>query len=74
VKELPKGQITHPKKLRDSLCIGNGDTLVLENHDREIILKKGKTIYDFAGILPHFGNTVDEIREKAIEEAVKEDG
>ncbi len=73
VKVLPKGQITLPKKIRENLGIREGDTLVLEFHDREIVLKKGKTIYDFAGTLPNLGMTVDEMRENAIEEAMKED-
>ena len=73
VKVLPKGQITLPKRIREILDIKEGDTLVLESHDSEIVLKKGKTIYDFAGTLPDLGMTIEEMREKAVEEAVKED-
>ncbi len=35
-------------------------------------MKKGKTIFDYVGILPNKGLTIEEIREKAIEEAVKD--
>lgn len=72
VKVLPKGQITLPKEIRESLNIKEGDTLLLEKVDAEIILKKGKTIFDYAGTLPDLGMSIEEMREKAIEEAVKD--
>ena len=72
VKVLPKGQITLPKEIRNSLHIKEGDTLVIEKKDGEIILKKGKTIFDYAGTLPNLGISITEMREKAIEEAVKD--
>jgi AbrB family looped-hinge helix DNA binding protein len=72
VKVLPKGQITLPKAVRKTLHIEEGDTLILESQADRLILKKGKTIFDFIGILPSKGMTIDEIREKAIAEAAKE--
>ena len=72
VKVLPKGQITLPKEIRESLNIKEGDTLLLEKVNTEIILKKGKTIFDYAGTLPDLGMSIEEMREKAIEEAVKD--
>ena len=66
VKVLPKWQITIPKRVREKLKIRVGDTIVVEEREGEIVLKKGKTIFDYAQSLPGLGMTVDEIREKAI--------
>lgn len=74
VKVLPKGQITLPKEVRKELHIKEGDTLIIEKTDNEVILKKGKTIFDYAGTLPNLGMSIEEMREKAIKEAVKERG
>jgi AbrB family looped-hinge helix DNA binding protein len=65
VKVLPKWQITIPKKVRQKLKIRVGDTMVIEEKEGEIVLKKGKTIFDYAQSLPKLGMTVAEIREKA---------
>lgn len=72
VKVLPKGQITLPKAVRKALGIKEGDMLVLERTDGEVVLKKGKTIFDYAGTLPNLGMTLEEMREKAIAEAAKD--
>ncbi len=72
IKVLPKWQITIPKKLREKLKIRVGDTLVIEEKEGEIILKKGKTIFDYAQSLPNLGMSVDRIREKAIAEVARE--
>lgn len=72
VKVLPKGQITLPKEIRKSLNIKEGDTLIIEKTDGGIILKKGKTIYDYIGFLPKPEIPIDKIIEKATEEAVRE--
>ncbi len=66
VKVLPKGQITLPKQIRTDLHINIGDTLVLEEKAKKVILRKGKTIFDYAGTLPNPGMSIDEMREKAI--------
>jgi len=65
VKVLPKWQITIPKNLREKLKIRVGDTMVMEERKGEIVLKKGKTIFDYAQSLPNPGLSVNEIREKA---------
>ena len=72
IKVLPKWQITIPKKVRESLKIRVGDTMVVEEKEGEIVLKKGKTIFDYAESLPNLGMTVDEIREKAVAEVACE--
>jgi AbrB family looped-hinge helix DNA binding protein len=71
VKVLPKWQITIPKKVREKLKIRVGDTVIVEEKEGEIVLKKGKTIYDYAESLPNLGMTVDEIREKAAAEVAR---
>ncbi|MDA8089342.1 MAG: AbrB/MazE/SpoVT family DNA-binding domain-containing protein [Nitrospiraceae bacterium] len=72
VKVLPKGQITLPKKMRDKFGINIGDALVLEESKDGIVLKKGKTIFDYAGTLPNPGISIEEMIEKATEEVAKE--
>ena len=72
VKVLPKWQITIPKKVREKLKIHVGDTVVVEEREGEIVLRKGKTIYDYTQSLPNLGMTVDEIREKAAAEVARE--
>jgi len=72
VKVLPKWQITIPKGLRKKLKIQVGDMMVVEERKGEIVLKKGKTIFDYAQSLPNLGMTIDEIREKAAAEVARE--
>lgn len=74
VKVLAKGQITLPKELRKSSNIKEGDTLVIEKVKGNIVLKKGKTIFDFSGALPGLGMTIEKLREKAVKEAAKDRG
>lgn len=72
VKVLPKGQVTLPKKIRDVLAIREGDTLLVSQRGEEIILRKGKTLFDLAGVLPDLGVSPEEMREKALEEVARE--
>ena len=72
VKVLPKWQITIPKKVREKLKIRVGDTIVVEQRKGEIVLKKGKTIFDYTQSLPDLRMTIDEVREKAMAGAARE--
>lgn len=72
VKVLPKGQITIPKDVRKHMGIKVGDTLVMEETDDKVVLRKGKTIFDYVGTLPDLGMSIKKMREKAIAEAVKD--
>jgi len=72
VKILSKGQITLPKEIRKTLSIKEGDTLLLEKAEGAIFLRKGKTIFDYARTLPKLTITLEEARERAIEEAAKD--
>ncbi len=72
VKVLPKGQITLPRDIRKKLEIETGDTLLLEERDQQLVIKKGKTIFDYVGYLPDLKLSIEEIREQAIKEAAKD--
>jgi len=72
VKVLSKGQITLPRDIRKKMEIRTGDTLLLEEKDQQVVLKKGKTIFDYIGYLPDLKMSIEEIREKAICEAAKD--
>ncbi|MGR3302501.1 MAG: AbrB/MazE/SpoVT family DNA-binding domain-containing protein [Candidatus Scalindua sp.] len=72
VKVLPKGQITIPKEVRKHMGIKVGDTLVMEEAEDKVVLKKGKTIFDYVGTLPDLGMSIKEMRKKAIKEAAKD--
>jgi AbrB family looped-hinge helix DNA binding protein len=73
VKVLPKGQITLPKEVRQKLHIQVGDTLLMDSDGEQVIFRKGKTIFDFKGVLPNLGMSIDEIREKAAARGVGAD-
>ncbi len=73
VKVLPKGQITLPKEVRQRLHIEVGDTLLMEADGEHVSFRRGKTIFDFKGVLPSMGITIDEIREKGISGGVGAD-
>jgi AbrB family looped-hinge helix DNA binding protein len=72
VKVLPKGQITLPRDIRKKLEIETGDTLLLEERDQQLVIKKGKTIFDYVAYLPDLKLSIREIRERAIKEAAKD--
>lgn len=73
VKVLPKGQITLPKKIRQKLRIQEGDTLLLDADGERAILKRGKSLFDYKGMLPNLGMSVAELREKGIARAMDEE-
>ncbi len=72
VKVLSKGQITIPKNIRKKFNIGIGDPLLIQEKEGEIILKKTKTIFDYIGILPDLGLSINEIKDKAATEFADE--
>jgi len=73
VKVLPKYQITIPKLIRKKLNLHLGDAVVLVEEKEKIVLSKGKTIYDYVGTLPGTGMSIEEIRNKATQEAMKDE-
>jgi len=65
IKLLPKGRITLPQEIRKSLGIKEGDILLIEKKREEIVIKKGKTIFDYIGKLPNKDLSIEQIIEKA---------
>lgn len=67
VKVGPRGQITIPKVLRESLGVKPGDSVVLTKIDDEVKLRPvTETIFDLVGSIPVDGpQDFDELREKA---------
>lgn len=72
VKVLHKGQITLPREIRKNLGIKEGDMLIIDEADGDIVMRKGKTIHDYIGFLPRPAVSIEEIIERATEEAVNE--
>ena len=72
VKVLPKWQITIPKNVRHKLKIRVGDTMVIEEKEGKILLRKGKTIFDYAQTLPNLGISADEMRDMAADGVARE--
>ncbi|MBI5816106.1 MAG: AbrB/MazE/SpoVT family DNA-binding domain-containing protein [Nitrospinae bacterium] len=72
VKVLPKGQITLPSAIRRRLKIKEGDTLVMEDKGEAVTIRKGKTIFDYAGSLPSLGMSIEAMREKAVKDSAHE--
>ena len=72
VKVLSKGQITLPKHVREKFGIRVGDALVLEEGEGGIVLKKVKTIFDYAATLPNLALSIEEIIETANEGVARE--
>jgi AbrB family looped-hinge helix DNA binding protein len=72
VKVLAKWQITIPREIRKKMDLNVGDTLVIEAAQEELVLRKGKTVFDYVGSLPKLDMDVDQMRDKAIEEATRE--
>ena len=73
VKVSPKGQITIPKQIRESLNLVAGDTIALIQVNDEIVLKPvKKTIFDLVGLIPPLDQPLSEqeIREATIEYVV----
>ncbi|GMT49452.1 MAG: hypothetical protein IEMM0008_0991 [bacterium] len=70
IKVLPKGQITLPKKIRETLDIHPGDSIILleDKNTHHVILKKAKTIFDIQGSLPKLEIPIDDMVEKSIGE------
>lgn len=72
VKALRGRRITLPEKRRNALGIKEGDILIIEKTGEGMVLKKGKNICDYTGILPKPYIPLEEVVESSIEEAVKE--
>jgi len=66
-KITSKGQITLPKEVRKLLNVQEGNVIVFEKENDKIVIKPGRTLRDFKGLLKdtNNGENFDEIRKKA---------
>ena len=71
-KVSARGQVAVPKAIREKLSIKEGDTLLFEERDGEIYIRKVKNFFELEGTLPHLNLSVEEIKNRAIEEMAKE--
>ncbi len=55
VKVMARGLIALPSEVRKKLGVKEGDILRVEVKENEVILKKGKRIYDLKGALSEKG-------------------
>jgi AbrB family looped-hinge helix DNA binding protein len=72
VKISTRGQVAVPKAIREKLSIKDGDTLIFEEKEGKIYIRKIKNFFDFEGTLPSLKLSVENMREKAMEEMAKE--
>ena len=65
-KITSKGQITLPKEVRKLLNVQKGNVIVFEKENDKIVIKPGRTLRDFKGLLKSInkGENFDEIRKK----------
>ncbi len=67
-----RGQVAIPKSIREKLSIKEGDILIFEEREGKVYIRRVKSFFDFEGSLPSLGLSIDEIREKAMDEMAKE--
>ncbi len=71
-KVSTRGQVAVPKAIREKLSIKEGDTVLFEEKDGEVYIRKVRNFFDLEGTLPSLKLTIEEMREKAMEEMAKE--
>ncbi len=71
IKVGPRGQITIPKRMREALEVGPGDSFAVVQVGQELHLRPvRKTIFDYIGAIPPSKGSPDwtVIRDEAIEQ------
>ena len=63
VKVTRKGQTTIPREFRERLRIKEGDMLLMEYRDNELIVKPIKKLEDLGGVDAEFGG-IEEIKKE----------
>lgn len=71
-KVSTRGQVAVPKIIREKLSIEEGDTVLFEEKNGKVYIRKIKNFLDLEGTLPSLKITIEEMREKAMEELAKE--
>lgn len=67
-----RGQVAIPKDIRRKLSIKEGDTVIFEERDDGIYIRRVKNFLDMQGSLPSLKLTIEEMKDKAMEEMAKE--
>ncbi len=67
-----RGQVAVPKAIREKLHIKEGDVLIFEEREGMINIRRIKNFFDLEGTLPPVKLSIEEMREKAMEEMAKE--
>lgn len=67
-----RGQVAIPKTVREKLSIKDGDTLLFDEKDGRVYIRKVKNFLDLEGTLPSLKLPIEKLREKAMEEMAKE--
>lgn len=67
-----RGQVAIPKEIRRKLSIKEGDTIIFEERDEGIYIRRVKNFLDMQGSLPSLKLTIEKIKDKAMEEMAKE--
>lgn len=67
-----RGQVAIPKSIREKLSIKEGDVLIFEEREGKVYIRRVKNFFDFEGSLPSLKLSIEEIREKAMDEMAKE--
>lgn len=67
-----RGQVAVPRAVREKLRIKEGDTIIFEERDGEIYIRKIRNFLDMEGTLPSLKLSTDEMRDRAMKEMAKE--
>ena len=67
-----RGQVAVPKAIREKLSIREGDVLIFEEREGQVYIRRVKNFLDFEGSLPRLKLSIEEIKERAMEEMAKE--
>ncbi len=67
-----RGQVAIPKILRERLSIKEGDTVLFEEEDGKVYLRRVMNFLDLEGSLPSLELTLEEMKDKAMEGMAKE--
>ncbi|HCC68820.1 MAG TPA: hypothetical protein DEP99_02930 [Nitrospiraceae bacterium] len=67
-----RGQVAVPKTIRQKLSIKEGDVLIFEEQEGRVYIRQVKNFFDLEGTLPPVKLSIEEMRQKAMEEMAKE--
>ncbi|MBI5198845.1 MAG: AbrB/MazE/SpoVT family DNA-binding domain-containing protein [Nitrospirae bacterium] len=71
-KVSTRGQVAVPKAIREKLSIKDGDTLLFEEKDGKVYIRKVRNFLDLEGTIPTLKLQIEKMREEAMEEMARE--